>query len=207
MTADREAPTRRVHFKLNGRQIAALDDENILHAAARNGVEIPHLCYSDGMRSDGNCRACMVEIEGERVLAPACIRRPSDNMIVYTNNKRALHSQKLVLELLKSDMEAGLLSQRNEVEHWSHRLGLGNPRFKRRANPPLDVSHPAITVNLGACIHCTRCVRACREEQVNDVIGFAWRGAESAISFDLAGRGAGRPDSPPFRTHRAQFGQ
>ena len=73
MSAAREAPAARstVAFELDGRRIDALAGESILAAARRHGVEIPHLCHRDGYRPDGNCRACVVEIEGERVLAPS----------------------------------------------------------------------------------------------------------------------------------------
>ncbi|MBI2970734.1 MAG: (2Fe-2S)-binding protein, partial [Gammaproteobacteria bacterium] len=177
-----------VQYSLNGRNIAALAGESILQSAERSGILIPRLCYLDGYRPDGNCRACMVEIQGERVLAPACTRRPAAGMIVRSDSERALHSQKLVLELLLSDMPAqgrSPYSRRSELDHWADRLEVGRPRFPGRAAPQADPSNPAIAVNLDACIQCTRCVRACREEQVNDVIGYAFRGEHSRIVFDL----------------------
>jgi formate dehydrogenase major subunit len=65
-----------IDFKLNGETVSAFAGETIIQAAKRHGVEIPHLCYKEGYRPDGNCRACMVEIKGERVLAPSCCRAP-----------------------------------------------------------------------------------------------------------------------------------
>ena len=90
----------------------------------------------------------------------------------------------MVLELLQSDMAPEAYRRDSELDHWSGKLAVGTPRFEARAQPPEDVSHPAIAVNLDACIQCTRCVRACREEQVNDVIGYAFRGLDSKIVFD-----------------------
>ena len=72
--------TMPVEFKLNGRTVVGRPDETIIETAKKNGVEIPHLCYMPGMRPDGNCRACVVEIKGERVLAPSCCRYPKDGM-------------------------------------------------------------------------------------------------------------------------------
>ncbi len=172
-------------FTLNGTQIIALEGETLLQAAGRNGIQIPHLCYSDGLRPAGNCRACMVEIEGERVLAPACVRRPSAGMVVHSDSERARHSQRLVLELLGADMPDQGLTLHNELDDWSQRLHVNKTRFEVGHAPDQDRSHPAIAVNLGACIHCTRCLRACREQQVNEVIGFAHRGTKSLITFDL----------------------
>ncbi|MEX0908060.1 MAG: 2Fe-2S iron-sulfur cluster-binding protein, partial [Gemmatimonadota bacterium] len=73
---------------LDGSSVEAAPGESILEAARRHGVEIPRLCYTEGMRPDGNCRACVVEIEGERVLAPSCCRRPTPGMKVSTGSDR-----------------------------------------------------------------------------------------------------------------------
>src|SRR6266581_4831669 len=91
----------------------------------------------------------------------------------------------MVLELLMSDMGEEPHTKVNKVANWAKRLGVGKPRFARREQPKADFSHPAIAVNLDACIQCTRCVRACREVQVNDVIGYAGRGDHSKIVFDF----------------------
>ena len=174
-----------IAFKLNGQEVSASPNETIIEVADRLGVSIPRLCYKPGMRPDGNCRACMVEIKGERVLAPSCCRRPTKDMEVSSTTARALHSQKMIVELLASDMPERKYRNDSELEHWQRRLGVDKPRFESRAQPATDVSHPAMAVNLDACIQCTRCVRACREEQVNDVIGYAFRSAHSQIVFDL----------------------
>ena len=177
-----------VQFSLNGREIEAGAGESILQIADRSGVEIPRLCYQEGYRADGNCRACMVEIEGERVLAPACCRKPTPGMQVSSDSDRARHAQKMVLELLLADMpRQGTSPYRldSELDHWTSRLNVFSPRFDAREAVAPDHSHPAIAVNLDACIQCTRCVRACREQQVNDVIGYARRGKHSEIVFDM----------------------
>ncbi len=272
-------------FKLDGNTLHAYAGETILKAAKRHGIDIPHLCYKDGYRADGNCRACVVEVKGERVLAPSCCRIATAGMEVQANSERALKSQKMVLEMLLSDMpdvgykwaDAELQSphpsplpkgegtsplappprmeavtsplvlpllegegtspfaplllmeavtsplvlpladgegtsplvlplplgegrgegspdpgnqvgQHGELSQWASRLNVTvRPALKalRREQPKADISHPAMAVNLDACIQCNRCVRACREEQVNDVIGYAMRGSHSEIVFDL----------------------
>ncbi|MBI4206529.1 MAG: formate dehydrogenase subunit alpha [Betaproteobacteria bacterium] len=174
-----------VEFKLNGKEVVGYASETIIQTAKRYGVEIPHLCYKEGMRPDCNFLACMVEIKGERVLAPSCCRRSAPGMEVISNNERALASQKMVLELLLSDMPKQRYTLNSELDHWARRLKIGKPRFAPRHQPQADLSHYGIAVNLDNCIQCTRCVRACREEQVNDVIGYAFRGEHSKIVFDL----------------------
>jgi formate dehydrogenase major subunit len=174
-----------VTFKLNGRDVLGYGNELIIETAKRHGVDIPRLCYKPGYRPDGNCRACVVEIKGERVLAPSCCRYPKAGMEVTSDNERSLKSQKMVLELLLSDMPEKTYNPDSELDYWAKQLKIGKPRFARRVQPTADISHPAMAVNLDACIQCTRCVRACREEQVNDVIGYASRGEHSKIVFDL----------------------
>src|SRR6478609_11677303 len=111
-----------VEFKLNGKDVVAYGNETILQTAKRLGVEIPHLCYKDGMRPDGNCRACMVEIKGERVLAPSCCRYPKDGMEVITNNERALLSQKMSLELLLADVPEADYTLDSELDFWAKKM-------------------------------------------------------------------------------------
>ncbi|HSQ82129.1 MAG TPA: formate dehydrogenase subunit alpha [Casimicrobiaceae bacterium] len=187
MNAPVEAPAAQqaISFRLNGSDVEARPGETILEAADRVGVEIPRLCHKPGYRPDGNCRSCMVEIKGERVLAPACCRAPTAGMEVASDSARALHAQKLVVEMLVSDVPERAYRKDSELDRWKKALGIGKPRFAPRAQPAADLSHPAMAVNLDACIQCTRCVRACREEQVNDVIGYAFRGSHSKIVFDL----------------------
>ncbi len=174
-----------VEFKLNGKDVTAHGGETIIQAAKRHGVEIPHLCYKEGMRPDGNCRACVVEVKGERVLAASCCRNPVKGMEVTTDSERAVKSQKMVLELLLSDMPEKRHTLNSELDQWAAKLQIGKPRFEARHQPQADLSHHGIAVNLDSCIQCTRCVRACREEQVNDVIGYAFRGEHSKIVFDI----------------------
>src|SRR5450432_2018223 len=183
MRLDADAPT--VTFLLNGQEMRALPGETLLEIADRAGVQIPRLCYMPGMDAVGNCRSCMVEIKGERVLAASCCRSPTAGMQVTTNNERVLKSQQLVIELLQSDMPEKDYTRHNEVDEWAAKLKVGKPRFAPRPAVQADLSHAAIAVNLDACIQCTRCVRACRDEQVNDVIGLASRGQHAKIVFDM----------------------
>lgn len=185
-----------IEFELNGRAVHAHAGETILKAAERHGVDIPRLCFTDGLRPDGNCRACVVEVAGERTLAPSCCRTVQPGMKVSATSERARRSQQMVIELLLADVpDAGHkwlddnpAEPHGELSQWAAREGVQvRPALAalRRDEPAPDVSHPAMAVNLDACIQCTRCVRACREAQVNDVIGYAGRGSHARIVFDL----------------------
>jgi predicted molibdopterin-dependent oxidoreductase YjgC len=170
-----------ISFTLDGRAVSAAPDESIWQVAARQGVDIPHLCWrpEPGYRADGNCRACMVEIEGERVLAASCKRAPTPGMVVKSASARAQKARAMVFELLVADQPARADSHDRESDFWRwiDRAGMSETsRFPARERPAPDLSHPAMAVNLDACIACGLCQRACREVQHNDVIGLALRG-------------------------------
>jgi formate dehydrogenase major subunit len=179
-------------FFIDDREIDIRPGETIFRAARRLDIKLPHLCYTPkpGYRPDGNCRVCMVEIEGERVLAASCVRTPSPGMKVRTQTDRAKTARKMVAELLLTDQPAIEVAHDPDSELWKivKRQKLEGGRFPRRekeAVPAPDRSHVAMAVNLDACIQCNLCVRACREVQVNDVIGMAGRGHLEKIVFDI----------------------
>lgn len=182
-----------VTFTLDGTTVTASDGESIWDVAKREGTLIPHLCHADqpGYRADGNCRACMVEIEGERTLAASCIRTPSEGMNVSTATDRAERARKGVIELLMADQPVRDDAHDRSSHFWAmadmqHVAESRYPALEPGRVPLLDDSHVAMRVNLDACIHCNLCVRACREVQVNDVIGMSFRGHDSEITFDFA---------------------
>ena len=120
-----------VSIKINGKSYFGDPSETILQISQRNGIEIPHLCYKEGMRPDGNCRACMVEIEGERVLQPSCVRTISDGMIINTDSSRVKSSQKIVLELLSSDVSDKVYKKKSELTDWAEKLEIKKIGFLR----------------------------------------------------------------------------
>ena len=180
-----------ITFTLDGREVVAREGESIWEVAKREGTTIPHLCHKDqtGYRSDGNCRACMVEIDGERTLAASCIRQPAEGMVVHSDNARAKTARKMVIEMLVADQPARDEAHDASSHFWdmADAQGITESRFPKLEEgriPLLDDSHVAMRVNLDACISCNLCVRACREVQVNDVIGMAGRGHDAYPVFD-----------------------
>ena len=144
-----------VNFEINGRAVSGGENETIIEIAKREGVAIPHLCYKPGLEEVGNCRACVVEIGGERVLAPSCCRHPSKGMKVTTDSERAVKSQKLVLELLLADMPERAYTRHNEVEILM---------------PVITEAIERCAVCLVACSPASLGSRNCRQE-----IALAWR--------------------------------
>src|SRR5471032_533235 len=187
-----EANSKPKTFFIDDREIDIREGESIFRAARRLDIKLPHLCYSPkpGYRADGNCRVCMVEIEGERVLAASCLRTPTPGMKVKTQTDRAKNARRMVAELLLTDQPDLAHAHDPDSELWKivKRQKIEVGRFPRRETievPTPDRSHPAMAVNLDACIQCNLCVRACREVQVNDVIGMAGRGHGEKIVFDF----------------------
>jgi formate dehydrogenase major subunit len=184
----------KIVFTLDGKQVAAAPTETIWDVAKREGTKIPHLCHVDlpGYRVDGNCRACMVEVKGERVLTASCIRKPTAGMEVSTQSERATKSRGMVFELLASNMRPREEGPDNQAPFWQWAASMGiagsdrfPSKFDGHHEETRDLSNPAIAVNLDACIACGACVRACREVQVNDVIGMGLRGSHAVPVFDI----------------------
>lgn len=183
----------KITFTLDGQTVEADAGMTIWEVANGRGLVIPHLCHkpAPGYRPDGNCRACMVEIEGERTLSASCIREPAGGMVVNTETARAKNARKMVVEMLLADQPERDAAHDKSSHLWdmADLNGVAEsrlPTLEADRIPLLDNSHIAMSVNLDACIQCGLCVRACREVQVNDVIGMAGRGHDAYPTFDMA---------------------
>ncbi|MDW4500099.1 formate dehydrogenase subunit alpha [Sulfitobacter sp. D35] len=181
-----------ITFTLDGEEVVAEPGMTIWEVAHGRGLVIPHLCHkpAPGYRPDGNCRACMVEIDGERTLAASCIREPKDGMVVKTASARAKSARRMVIEMLVADQPEQAKAHDRSSHLWdmAEKSGVREsrlPKLEADRVPLLDDSHVAMRVNLDACIQCNLCVRACREVQVNDVIGMAGRGHDAFPVFDI----------------------
>ncbi|MBV1867283.1 MAG: molybdopterin-dependent oxidoreductase, partial [Marinosulfonomonas sp.] len=184
---------RKITFSLDGQDVRVEQGQTIWQAAHGKGLVIPHLCHkpAPGYRPDGNCRACMVEVEGDRTLVASCIREVTDGMVVRTATPRAKTARKMVIEMLATDQPDRDIAHDKSSHFWdmADEVGLSDsrlPRIEGARVPLLDDSHVAMQVNLDACIQCGLCVRACRDIQVNDVIAMAGRGHDAYPVFDLA---------------------
>ena len=182
-----------VTFTLDGAEVSAPVGQTIWDVTKGQGFIIPHLCHRDepGYRADGNCRACMVEVEGERTLVASCIRPVSEGMVVHTRSDRATQARRMVMEMLVADQPDQEVAHDKSSHLWDMAAGQGVlgsrfPKLEDGRIPLLDDSHVAMSVNLDACIQCGLCVRACREVQVNDVIGMSGRGHDAYPTFDMA---------------------
>ena len=187
-----DTKTETVTFTLDGAEVTAPKGQTIWEISHGRGLIIPNLCHKPqpGYRPDGNCRACMVEVEGERTLIASCIREATDGMVVKTDTARAKQARKMVIEMLVADQPKPEVAHDKSSHLWdmAELQGVESSRFPKLEKariPLLDDTHIAMSVNLDACIQCGLCVRACREVQVNDVIGMAGRGHDTYPVFDF----------------------
>jgi len=142
-----------VNLQIDGRSVSVAEGKTILQACRSEGIEIPHLCYSDDLPANSTCRLCVVEVDGANNLVPSCSAQVTPNMVVSTNSERVAAARKLVLELLMSDHPADCLSGTNgsacELERYAREFGLATTRYLGETHDyEVDESSPFFTVDL-----------------------------------------------------------
>jgi len=182
-----------VHLTIDARDVLAREGATILDACRRLQVDTPTLCQLDNLTPVNVCRVCVVELEGSRVLVPACSRRVEEGMKIQTDSPRVRHSRRLVLEMLASSVDMSLTSP--EVQGWMRRYGAEPSRFGKVATvaKPVKIDNELYVRDYSRCILCYKCVEACGVDAQNTfAIGVAGRGFDAHISteFDV-----GLPDS------------
>jgi len=176
-----------ITIEANGRPIHAKKGEMLLKTLQRAGVDIPTLCYMEGLTPTGACRLCVVEIEGVPGLVPSCATPATEGMKVQTHSARAVQARKTIVELLLADHpDDCLYCIRNgncDLQKLAEDLGVRQRRFKgQKSRYRLDVSSPAIERDPAKCILCGKCVRVCEEVQGIAAIDFSGRGSKTFIS-------------------------
>lgn len=175
---------------IDGIPVEATQPLTILEAARRADIDIPHLCHCDrqGYQPLASCRACLVEIDEEAALAPACRRWIAPGMVVTTSNERIDNVRRLVVELTASEMsnEAFAKQGAKSFGALAQSIGVDTTRFGfKQDTGRSDTRHAAITVDADACIRCGLCRMACQDVQMNGVIAMASRNTEMRVAFDL----------------------
>ena len=170
-----------INLKINGISVSVPEGSTILEAAKVANVEIPTLCFLNGVNCAGSCRMCVVEATGARGLVAACIYPVTEGMEVQTNTAKCRRSRKMTLELLLSSHNKKCLScdrsRSCELQRLSHEYGADEDKFEQDKNlVPLDGSSPFLVRDNNKCINCRRCVAACSKLQSVDAIGAIGRG-------------------------------
>ena len=171
--------------EVDGHAVTVESGATLLDACRAAGIDVPTLCYGETLQPKNACRICVVELDGSRVLAPACSRQAEDGMVVHTQTDRAQHARKLVLELLASTTE---LDWAPHVASWIDEYGAAPARFGDDAatvHQPATVDNELYVRDYGRCILCYKCVDACGEQWQNTfAISVAGRGFDAHISTE-----------------------
>lgn len=175
---------------IDGKEVSAREGETILQVARENGIDIPTLCYLEGLSPYGACRLCLVEVKGVNRLLPACVTQVEEGMEVITNSERLVKYRKMILELLFSERNhtcsVCVVNGHCELQRLAQKLGVTNVRFPYRyPNLPVDATHERFAVDHNRCVLCTRCVRVCDEIEGAHVWDVMGRGINSRIIADL----------------------
>jgi predicted molibdopterin-dependent oxidoreductase YjgC len=176
-----------VAISIDGRDVLARGGTTILDACRRLGVDTPTLCQLDNLTPVNVCRVCVVELEGSRVLVPACSRKVEEGMKINTDTERVRHSRRLVLELLASSVDMSLTTR--QVHGWMKRYGAEPSRFGAdvaTVAKPVKVDNDLYVRDYSRCILCYKCVEACGVDAQNTfAIGVAGRGFDAHISTEF----------------------
>lgn len=171
-----------VNLTIDGISVEVPSGTTILKAAQSVGIEIPTICYHDYCTANALCRICVVEVEGARALAPACVAPVSQGMVVRTGEERVLRARRTILEMLAASVD---LSEAPDILRMMQTYSADPERYpeaERREPPPID-DNPMFIRDYGKCILCWRCVQVCADDvQYTYAINFANRGYETQIS-------------------------
>ena len=174
---------------IDGRVCKATAGQTILQVARENGVEIPSLCWHPRLQKAGRCRACVVEIEGMRGLKESCVQEVKEGMVVRTDTPQVLAVRKMVVNLLLANGKHNCLSCESngncELQDMAYKLGIEMPAFIiDTEDEVLDMSSEGIVRDPNKCIQCGRCVAACNNTVMHEVLDFGWRGSECKVICD-----------------------
>ena len=180
-----------VTLTIDGQEVSVPEGTTIIEAAVQAEIDIPHLCYLDGLEKTGACRLCVVEVEGRRGLVVSCTMRAREGMVVRTQSEEILEARRFVLELIWSthpgDCTTCEKSGSCELQRYTYELGIEKDRFPQVVSPgslPIDTTNPLIEKDLNLCILCGRCIRIC-ETQGNHVLDFVDRGIDTKVTTAL----------------------
>ena len=178
---------KRVSLTIDGQKISVPEGITILQAARQAGIDIPTLCFLKDINEVGDCRMCIVEVEGRRGFATSCIQKVEEGMVVYTNNQNVLETRKVILDLIISNHKIDCLkctrSGNCELQVLAKKLNISEIEFEGEIyNHKIDDISPSIVRDLDKCILCRRCIATCKNVQNIGAIECINRGFDSCIS-------------------------
>ena len=180
----------KVTLTIDGTKVSALKDMTILEAADSVGITIPRLCHQEGIKPSGNCRICVVEVEGSRTLVGSCHTTVAGGMVVATGTMRVREARQATIELLLAGHTGTCVTDMEARECGLHKLAsdleAGPPRFRVKRPRLYAAEHlsPYVLRDMSKCILCRKCIRACNEVARQRVYSMAYRGFASKVVVD-----------------------
>jgi predicted molibdopterin-dependent oxidoreductase YjgC len=176
-----------IRITIDGKEVSVSKGTTIMEAARSVGIDIPHLCYGDGLSPTADCRLCVVEVSGGKNLVPSCAYPAANNMVINTKSERVLKARRMVIELLLSDHPFDCMTCEKSgdcgLERYAYELGVATSRFQGEKHMyPLDDSNPFFVRDYNKCILCERCVNVCRDVQFVEAIGVTHRGFNTKVA-------------------------
>ena len=179
-----------VNLVIDGMEMSGPSGMTILEAANEAGINIPTLCHRPDLTPEGNCRLCVVEVEGSPRLVASCHTPITEGMVIHTRSPKVVAARKAVVELLLAGHTGPCVTDECakdcELHNIAADLEVGPPRFqvKKRRSYPVETLSPYVQRDMGRCILCRRCVRACAEIAKKNIFSMAYRGFWSKVVVD-----------------------
>ena len=170
-----------IQLEIDGKQVSVEPGTTLLDAAKQIGVDIPTICWHEATTSNGLCRMCVVEVDGQRTLQPSCIVKAGAGMKVQTRSERVVRARKTILEMLASSVD---LSDAPEILTMIDEYGASTGRFPDAEQREIEVKddNPMYLRDYSKCVLCWRCVQVCADDaQYTYAINFSGRGYETEI--------------------------
>jgi len=179
----------KITLTINGSRVSGREGMTILEVARENSIDIPTLCYVEGLPPIGACRLCVVEVEGSKTLVGSCHTPVTEGMVVYTHSPKVLETRRILVELmLASHPDSCLVCDKAnmcELRRIAADLEIGLPRFRMRKHYyPIEDENPYIIRDMSKCILCRRCVAACENLKGKKMFSIAYRGFDSKVIYD-----------------------
>jgi len=180
----------KINLTINDVKVTASQGATILEVARENGIDIPTLCYVDGLPPVGACRICVVEVEGSRTLVGSCHTPVTEGMVVHTHSEKVMETRRVLLELMLASHPDSCLvcdeANRCELRKMAAELDVGMPRFRvRKHYYPVEDENPYIVRDMSKCILCRRCVSVCQSLNGEKAFSIAYRGFDSKVVYRL----------------------
>ena len=176
---------------MDGHLVSAGEDQTLLDVAEELKIKIPRLCHLEGLSEIGACRLCVVDVGGWKKLAPACLTRAEEGMVVRTDTERLRSYRRMIVELLFAERNhvcsICVVNGHCDLQQLAYDVGVDHVRYPYQSPAlAIDATHRRFALDNNRCVLCTRCVRVCDEVEGAHTWDVKGRGQHMQVITDLA---------------------